>query len=183
MKTAIIVLSIFLSCTLNAYSQGHGHHGGHGGPPQARPHGNIVYRSGGPRVRTVVTLPGEAIVIRHHRVNYHYHNGYYYRPYGTSYRIIGPPVGIRVRVIPAGYYTWVVGPSTYFYFGGTYYTRIRATNEYQVIRPPVGTLVPSLPDDYDEVEMDGEVLYQLNGILYRPVTTRPGFRFEVAGYF
>ncbi len=183
MKTSIFIFSLLLFTGLNVHAQKKGHGHKHDkvvvvrkpAPPK------IVYRHGAPHIRTVV-VPREAIVIKHRHYNYHYHNGYYYRPWGNSYRIIGPPLGIRIRVLPMGYFSWSVGPVMYYYYGGTYYRQIPHADEYEVIRPPIGSTVPSLPDDYNEVIRNGESLYEVNGILYRPIDTRDGRVFEIVGY-
>lgn len=162
---ACLLMSIIIQ---GVYAQGgHGH--GHGyGPPRMH-------------ARSIRVVPRGAVIIKHRNVPYHYHRGYYYRPYGPSYRIVGPPAGVRIRVLPVGYYRWTYGPRTYFYYGGTYYTEVPAGGEYEVIIPPVGSIVPSIPDNAGEVVRNGEKLYEVNGVLYRSVETKEGTKFEVVG--
>ena len=129
-----------------------------------------------------MALPQDAVVIRHQNYNYHYHNGYYYRPYGTSYHMIGAQYGIRINVLPVGYYSWNIGSNPFYYYEGTYYTPIPQSNQYQVTKPPVGTIVPSIPEDYNEVVRNGENLYEVNGILYKAIVVNNANSFEVVGY-
>ncbi len=129
-----------------------------------------------------VMMPYGAVVIRHRNMDYHYNNGYYYRPYGNSFRVTCAPMGMRIRTLPLGCFSWNVGPQVFFYFGGTFYSQIPQTREYEVIRPQIGSIVPNIPDDYNEISRNGETLLEVNGILYRPINTRNGEVFEVVGF-
>ncbi|HLG40063.1 MAG TPA: DUF6515 family protein, partial [Chitinophagaceae bacterium] len=73
-------------------------------------------------------------------INYRYQRGYYYRPYGASFRFVIPPFGIRISTLPAGYRSLYVGPSPYYYYGGVYY-RPYSGNQYEVVKPPLGAVV------------------------------------------
>ena len=131
------------------------------------------------KVRVVRVLPSSTIVIRHRNQPYHFHNGYYYRPYANQYIITRPPVGIRISILPPGYRRIAFGSSVYYYSTGSFY--VANGNQYVVAAPPIGIVVNSLPDEAEEVTLNNESLYEFNGVLYKKVTTPEGTAYEVAG--
>lgn len=132
------------------------------------------------RQRAINVLPGKAIVMTHRNVPYYYISGTYYRKSGAGYVVAPAPIGLRVRSLPAGYCKVVVGPVAIFHFGGTFYKQLN-DNEYEVIAPPNGGIVYDLPDDAQEITVDGKVYYEYNGTLYKKVETESGWAYEVAG--
>ena len=58
------------------------------------------------------------VSIYHGGIGYRYQQGYYYRPYGSTFRFVIPPFGIRISTLPIGYRSFNVGPSPYYYYGG-----------------------------------------------------------------
>lgn len=97
-------------------------------------------------------------------MNYRYQEGYYYRPYGSEFRVVVPPFGIRVSTLPYGYNSLYVGPNPYYYYGGTFYRPY--SNQYEVIAPPLGAVVNQLPTGAKVAVIDGKKYYEDNGTYY-----------------
>ncbi|MBL7737611.1 MAG: hypothetical protein JNK14_00200 [Chitinophagaceae bacterium] len=106
------------------------------------------------------------VSIRFGGVHYRYQRGYFYRPYGASFRFVIPPVGIRITTLPLGYRGFYVGPVPYYYYQGTYY-RPYESNQYEVVAPPLGAVVDELPPGAKATVIDGQKYYELNGTYYR----------------
>src|SRR5689334_6932382 len=53
--------------------------------------------------------------------SYRYQHGYFYRPYGSVFRVSVPPFGIRIATLPPGYHRVYAGPNPYYYYNGVYY--------------------------------------------------------------
>ncbi len=98
-------------------------------------------------------------------INYRYQRGYFYRPYGATFRLSIPPFGIRISTLPLGYRSFYVGPSPYYYYGGIYY-RPHSGNGYEVVKPPLGAVVGELPPGAKVTVIDGKKYYELNGTYY-----------------
>src|SRR6185503_294307 len=103
-------------------------------------------------------------------INYRYQRGYYYRPYGATFRFVIPPFGIRISTLPMGYRTLRVGPSPYYYYGGSYY-RPYGRNQYEVVKPPLGAVVNELPPGAKVTVIDGKKYYEENGTYYEETIT------------
>lgn len=97
---------------------------------------------------------------------YYYHGGNFYRPYGTYFQMILPPVGIRIGMLPVGYVPIYVGPEEYYFYNGVYYRRFDDRN-YEVVNAPMGAQVASLPRGAKSVTVNGEKFYELNGTYYK----------------
>lgn len=103
------------------------------------------------------------------------HFGGYYHPY------VYPHLGLVVRVLPFGYYSFVWNSYPYYYAGGLFYQAC-ADGSYQVIAPPVGAEVPSLPINAEIVTIDGNPYYQYQGIYYESVIHADGkIAYKVVG--
>jgi len=123
-----------------------------------------------PRWRsTVRVVPTAAVVIRPGRNPYYYHDGIYYTSYNSSYVVVRPVRGIRIRVLPVGYRTVVVGPRNYYYYYGTFYTKPTTAEEYEVVDAPEGAVVDALPDGYEVKAIDGVEYYVLDDVYYAEV--------------
>lgn len=123
-----------------------------------------------PRWGTVIaTAPATAVVIKTHRDPYYFQDGIYYTPRNGSYVVVRPSRGIRIHVLPVGYRRVVVGPRHYYYYYGTFYTKIKNTDTYETIDPPVGAVIDALPDGYDIKTINGEEYYVLDGVSYAEV--------------
>ena len=68
--------------------------------------------------------------------------------------------------MPPGALTVLSGPTTYYYFNGTYY--VQQGTAFVVVAAPVGITVTALPAGANQVIIDGVVHYQHGGIYYRP---------------
>jgi hypothetical protein len=104
-------------------------------------------------------------VIQYGGVDFQYSDGYYYRPYGSVIRMVSPPIGIRLNVLPRGYHRVYAGSLPYYYYGGAYYRD--ADNNYEVVDAPLGASIPELPSGAKAVVINGQKLYELNGSYYK----------------
>jgi len=78
-------------------------------------------------------LPSGAVFVSG---RYWYGGGVWYQPWGPSYRVIVPPVGLVVPVLPSAYVSLRVGGLPYYYANGVYYSA--APSGYVVVAPPPG---------------------------------------------
>lgn len=113
-------------------------------------------------------------------MGYRYQRGYFYRPMGSSFQMIVPPLGIRVGVLPVGYHTFMMGTVPYYYYNNVYY---RAQDkEYEVVAPPLGATVTALPPNAAVKVINGEKYYELDGTYYTEYIDDKGkLRYEVVG--
>lgn len=88
--------------------------------------------------------------------------GFYYRPH----------LGLRVSVLPFGYYPFYFGNTQFFYSGGLYYRQ--DNNSYKVVVPPVGAQVPNIPSEAEEVTINGQTYYEYKGVYYSPTVDANG---------
>jgi len=102
---------------------------------------------------------------------YHPHP-YYYHPF-TS-----PRWGIRINILPLGYYPFYVGPSRYYYYDGLFYQPY--SGYYETIEPPLGAFVPVLPLGARATIINNENYYEHNGTYYQRVYDAPQ-PYEVVG--
>ena len=78
---------------------------------------------------------------RHYRVPYrdsyyYFSGGVWYRPYGSYYSVVRPPIGIIVPILPPYYTTvWFYGVP-YYYANDVYYVWRPDLNGYLVTEPP-----------------------------------------------
>ncbi|MFT5862395.1 MAG: hypothetical protein ACI828_001043 [Flavobacteriales bacterium] len=194
---AIIFLVIaFISCSnLNAQrkgSQGNGkmqtHQSSGNKRVSVKHHSNDRYRTQPIRRNPHYRYPRHRRVVgslHHHHVRmfyrglpYYYYAGLYYTAYGDDYVIVLPPRGFRITVLPVGNVRLVVGPSVYFYHSGVYYVERTVSDDreerYEVTQAPVGGVVEDLPDDVEEVVIDGKIFYDHNEVLYKKVFLNDG---------
>ncbi len=85
------------------------------------------------------TLPREAIEVQHRGSPYFYRGGEWYRPQGTRYVVIAPPLGAVVPFLPGVYATLWFGGIPYYYANDAYYLWRPELNGYVVAQPPAGT--------------------------------------------
>jgi|GEM_PF-775494 len=119
------------------------------------------------RGTTVRVIPQGGVWRVHNGVRYAYRNGFYYRPYGSSYVVVAPPFGFRISSLPVGFVAFTLANAAYYYYAGTYYQRYN--NEYVVVQPPLGSLVQSIPEGGQQVVIDGNTFYIVDGIQYQAV--------------
>jgi hypothetical protein len=87
---------------------------------------------------SVAVAPHGGVPLAWHGDHYWYHGGVWYRPYGPSWVVVGPPVGIYVPVLPPVYTTVVFGGVPYYYANDAYYLWSDSERQYQVVAPPPG---------------------------------------------
>lgn len=113
----------------------------------------------------VTVVPAGAIVIN----SYHFHNGVFYTRRNNGFVVVHPARGIRIRVLPVGFRTVILGPRTYYYYYGTFYTKVVNAEEYEVVEAPEGAVVDALPDGYEVKTVGGNEYYVLDGVYYGEV--------------
>jgi hypothetical protein len=97
---------------------------------------------------------------------------YSYRPVYRSpyvYHHFGPAFGIRLGILPVGYYPFYLGPNPYYYYNGVYYRPYR-DGGYEVTPPPLGAAVKHLPSGAKATVINGQKYYELGGTFYQPQT-------------
>jgi Family of unknown function (DUF6515) len=110
-------------------SSGHADYARHYPPP-----GHVVH-----------ALPPRSHVTHYHDSRYYYTGGVWYRPYGGYYRVVAPPVGIYVSLLPDFYTTLWFGGIPYYYANSVYYTPRVDGPGYVVTEPPAGAAARSEP--------------------------------------
>ncbi len=65
----------------------------------------------------------------------------------------------------------------YYYQDGVFY--ILQNGQYYVIEAPIGALVTQIPNDYDEIELDGRTYYIVENTLYKTTVIDGALYFEV----
>lgn len=111
------------------------------------------------------TLPRTAVIVPYRNYNYRYADGYFYRPFGASFRIVIPPVGIYVNILPRGYRAIYYPGGSCYYYNGTYYRSYNS--RYEVIEAPIGAAVPELIANAKTVVVNNEKLYEMNDTYYK----------------
>jgi hypothetical protein len=119
------------------------------------------------RGASVRVVPQGGYWRNHNGIRYMYHNGFYYRPYGSSYVVVAPPIGFRIATLPVGFVAFTLANAAYYYYAGAYYQRYN--NEYVVVQPPLGALVQSIPEGGQQVVIDGNTFYIVDGVQYQAV--------------
>ena len=129
-----------------------------------------------PRRGTVVkSINTRSVSVKFLGVKYQYHDGIWYRPHGSNgstWKIVQPAFGARVRALPKGYRQIIVDSKKYFYYYGSFYQR--NYHRYEVVKAPVGAKVNSLPDGYNVIVINGNEYYQLDGAYYMPTIDENG---------
>lgn len=113
----------------------------------------------------VTVVPAGAVVIN----SYHFHNGIFYSKRNNGFVVVRPVRGVRIRILPVGYRTIILGPRTYYYYYGTFYTKVVNAEEYEVVNAPEGAIVDALPDGYEVKTVNGNEYYVLDGVYYGEV--------------
>lgn len=89
-----------------------------------------------PQGHVETKAPVVSRIIKYRNESYHYHNGVWYRPYGSRFIVVLPPAGILVPVLPSYYTTVWFGTVPYYYAGGVYYNWQPEYRSYAVAEPP-----------------------------------------------
>ena len=70
--------------------------------------------------------------------SYFYFGGVYYQSIGSSYIVVGAPIGSLIQTLPIGFIGFSIGPSTFYYVNDTYYVWDIPRQGYLVIEKPTG---------------------------------------------
>ncbi|MBV8126000.1 MAG: hypothetical protein JO370_18220 [Paucibacter sp.] len=115
-------------------------------------------------------LPAGAVSVGFRSDGYFFHGGVWYRPWGGGFRVVVPPFGIIVPVLPPAYVTLMVGGAPYYYANGVYYTMAPGGPGYAVVDAPPGVegaapvSMPAQPPAVPPVATRPEpVIYPRNG--------------------
>ena len=65
----------------------------------------------------------------------------------------------------------------YYYQDGVFY--VLQNGQYYVIEAPIGALVTQIPNDYEEIELDGKTYYLVENTLYKTTVIDGALYFEV----
>lgn len=84
----------------------------------------------------VPRLPTGSISIAFGGSSYFFHGGVWYRPSGTRFIVVLPPVGIFVPILPPAYVTLWIGGSYVYYANGVYYAPAGSSGYVVVEAPP-----------------------------------------------
>jgi hypothetical protein len=106
-----------------------------GAPPRQfndqRYHLDRSYPARGEHIRT---LPRDRYVVNHRDSRFYFSGGVWYRPYGSSFVIAAPPIGLFVPFLPPYYATIWLGGIPYYYANDVYYAH--QGNGYVIVNPP-----------------------------------------------
>ncbi|MCF8341666.1 MAG: DUF6515 family protein [Chitinophagaceae bacterium] len=116
--------------------------------------------------------PGNLITLQFGGNPYYYSGGLFYKPFGGNYQVIHPPLGIRVGILPTGYWSLRMGNLPYYYFNGIFYKQ--QNKEYEVVKAPVGAQVPAIPRDAKVMVVDGSKYYEYNGTYFKEFINQDG---------
>ncbi|SEK80543.1 hypothetical protein SAMN05216359_103150 [Roseateles sp. YR242] len=93
---------------------------------------------------------------------YWYHGGVWYQPWGPSFRVIVPPIGLVIPILPSAYVTLRIGGLPYYYANGVYYSA--APEGYVVVAPPPGAeAVPQAQVATTPPPKPDPIIYPRNG--------------------
>lgn len=133
-------------------------------------------------VNSFRVLPKNAISIKHKGMRFHYYGGKYYRHYAGNYVNVIPPIGIRIRLLPSDYMTFVVGRKAYYYVDGIYYMKRHSGRSYEVVEAPIGAIVNHLPLSAERIRINNESFFQCNLTIYSKVRSSYGHAYKVVGH-
>ena len=113
------------------------------------------------------------------------YRSYYSRPvvYAQPHAFIhfGPAFGVRINVLPVGYYPFYLGADPYYYYDGIYY-RPYSSGGYEVVKPPLGASVKRLPAGAKVTIIDDVKYYELGGTYYQEeINDNNKLRYKVVG--
>lgn len=117
-------------------------------------------------------------IVRYAGVDYYYKKGvfYNYDRVHNHYVVSRPPLGMRVSVIPQSRIIYL-NDVNYYYYYGVFYRRV--ASEYEVVAPPVGAIVESIPDGFEQLVVNGNTYYIVDGVQYKAVVYHGEIWYEV----
>lgn len=116
--------------------------------------------------------------VRYGTTDYYYKKGvfYSYDPIQKHYIVSRPPLGVRVDVIPQSRIIYL-NDVNYYYYYGVFYRKVAL--QYEVVAPPVGAIVESIPDGYEQIMINGNTYYIVDGVQYKAVVYHGEIWYEV----
>lgn len=96
------------------------------------------------RGTVVPRLPHSHRTIIYGGMPYYFDGGFWYRPWGSNFVVVAPPVGIVLPILPNGYVTLNIGGRVYYRHDDVYY--MRRNDGYIVVDPPL----QEHPDEDDD---------------------------------
>lgn len=128
----------------------------------------------------VNTVPRSSRHVYYNSVRYSHHNGVFYRSSGSAFVTVLPPVGLRLSILPVGFSRRAVNSRNYYYCSGAYYRDFNGGG-YEVVQDPYNTNYNNatvgldvLPNNYQVVESNGQVLFLSNGLYYQAISQGNG---------
>ncbi|MFA8451839.1 MAG: DUF6515 family protein [Bacteroidales bacterium] len=122
--------------------------------------------------RVVTAYPGGAVAVTYGGIGFRCYRGVYYKPVAAGYVIVPAPIGLRVKVLPPVYRTFVVAGRTYYYHHGAYY--VRFLRGYKVVAAPTAFVVTALPATHTTVVVNGVTYYSFDGAKYEKIVLESG---------
>jgi len=95
------------------------------------------------------TIPRHSIEVERGGTRYRYGGGVWYSAYGPRWRVVGPPLGVYVPLLPDFYTTVWFGGLPYYYANDSYYVWRDGQRGYEVVQPPVdvqSSVAPPIQD-------------------------------------
>ncbi len=86
------------------------------------------------RGAVVNRIPPGHRVYSHRGSRYHYHDGIWYRPFGSHFMVVVPPIGLVVPILPSAAVVLTIGGRPYYRYGSVYY--VHQHDGYRVVEPP-----------------------------------------------
>jgi hypothetical protein len=91
-----------------------------------------------PRGYVVHQLPPHCRVVKHKGHRYYYAGGAWYQPYGPSFVVVNPPVGLTVSFLPQFAASVTFGGAPYYQAGPVFYAWNPGSRGYVVTADPRG---------------------------------------------
>lgn len=134
------------------------------------------------KVKTVNNISKNYTTVKHNNVTYYVSAGKYYKKVGTTYKLVAAPYGVKVQTLPSKYSTFNYLNALYLLCDGIIYRQL-SNNYYETVEPTVGMIVPELPRvNVSQISIGGEIYYEYDNIIYKPVPTVTGIQYKVSGY-
>jgi hypothetical protein len=154
-------------------------------------HKREVYKTG----VIVRKRPAKGITLRFGGASFIFDNGFYYRHVNNVYKVVRPPVGLRVEYLPTGYEHIIVQGRSLYFYQGIYYGL--DNGGYRVIEEPssdalygisavetqqttdyeLGTAYDVLPQGAQSVTISGQQYFQYQDIYFLPQSSSNGIRY------
>jgi hypothetical protein len=93
--------------------------------------------------QVIRALPSDRRVVTHGGTRYYFSGGAWYRPQGSHFTVIVPPIGLFVPFLPPYYSTIWLNGIPYYYANDVYYAH--RGNGYIVVEPPKGEVSQAPP--------------------------------------